>query len=132
MAFANDTKFAFEIQITQQSLKKTIERQENNIADNIVGCWLFVYDFNDTTISIMFDKNKYFLSFIIDKNILLSSIIFDKMGNLYFLNQPLNVMGHLFHPIYCSRIVLKNKKKSLLLRKICVHEHPFGRHHHFQ
>ena len=80
----------------------------------------------------MFDKNIYFLSFIFDINIQISSIIFDKIGNLYFYNQLLNVIGNLFHPIYCSRIVLKNKKKSLLLRKICVHEQHFGRHHHLQ
>ena len=41
MAFANNQKFAFEIQITQQSLKKTQERQEKYLADNVIGCWLF-------------------------------------------------------------------------------------------
>lgn len=80
----------------------------------------------------MFDKIIYFLSFIFDINIQISSIIFDKIGNLYFYNQLLNVIGNLFHPIYCSRILLKNKKKSLLLRKICVHEQHFGRHHYLQ
>ena len=60
----------------------------------------------------MFDKNIYFLSFIFDINIQIPSIIFDKIGNLYFYNQLLNVIGNLFHPIYCSRIVLKNKKKK--------------------
>ena len=90
------------------------------------------YDRKEITLSIMFDKKKYYLSFIVDKNTQILSIIFDKMGNLYFFNQLLNVIGNLFHPIYCSRIVLKNKKKSLILRKICIHEHAFGRHHHLQ
>lgn len=80
----------------------------------------------------MFDKYIYFLSFIFDINIQISSIIFDKMGNSYFFKQFLNVIGNLFHPIYCSRIVLKNKKKSLILRKNCVHEQHFSRHHHLQ
>ena len=44
--------------------------------------------------------NIYFLSFIIDKNILFSSIIFDKMGDLSFLDQPLNAVSHLFRIIY--------------------------------
>jgi hypothetical protein len=37
----NDTKYAFEVQITGQSLKKTLERQEKYIRDGIIGCWLF-------------------------------------------------------------------------------------------
>jgi hypothetical protein len=37
----NDTKYAFEVQITQQSLKKTLERQEKYQRDGITGCWLF-------------------------------------------------------------------------------------------
>lgn len=32
---------AFEIQLSPQSLKKTIQRQEKYIRDGIVGCWLF-------------------------------------------------------------------------------------------
>lgn len=34
-------KYAFEIQVTPQSLKKTQERQEKYIKDGIIGCWLF-------------------------------------------------------------------------------------------
>lgn len=34
-------KFAFEIQISPQSLKKTLERQEKYIRDKVFGCWLF-------------------------------------------------------------------------------------------
>ena len=41
MAFSNNRKYAFEIQITPQSLKKTQERQEKYIADDVIGCWLF-------------------------------------------------------------------------------------------
>lgn len=41
MVFANDKKYAFEIQVTPQSLKKTQERQEKYIADGVIGCWLF-------------------------------------------------------------------------------------------
>ena len=37
----NGKKYAFEIQITPQSLKKTQERQEKYIKEDIVGCWLF-------------------------------------------------------------------------------------------
>jgi hypothetical protein len=39
--WGNDTKCAFEVQITQQSLKKTLERQEKYKRDGILGCWLF-------------------------------------------------------------------------------------------
>ncbi len=41
LVVANNKKFAFEIQTSNQSLKKTIERQEKYIRDDIVGCWLF-------------------------------------------------------------------------------------------
>ncbi len=34
-------KFAFEIQISPQSLKKTLERQEKYVRDEVMGCWLF-------------------------------------------------------------------------------------------
>lgn len=34
-------KYAFEVQIAQQSLKKTIERQDKYLRDGIIGCWLF-------------------------------------------------------------------------------------------
>jgi len=37
----NNIKYAFEVQITPQSLKKTLERQENYLKDGIIGCWLF-------------------------------------------------------------------------------------------
>ncbi|NKB82823.1 MAG: hypothetical protein GKS05_13260 [Nitrospirales bacterium] len=39
---ASDTKnFAFEIQMSPQSLKKTLERQKKYIRDGVIGCWLF-------------------------------------------------------------------------------------------
>ncbi len=38
---ANKLQYAFEVQITPQSLKKTQERQAKYIRDGIVGCWLF-------------------------------------------------------------------------------------------
>ena len=41
MVFIGDKKYAFEIQITPQSLKRTLERQEKYIHDGIIGCWLF-------------------------------------------------------------------------------------------
>lgn len=34
-------KFAFEVQLSPQSLKKTQERQAKYIRDGVVGCWLF-------------------------------------------------------------------------------------------
>ncbi len=37
----NCKKYAFEIQLTPQSLKKTQERQEKYIKDGIICCWLF-------------------------------------------------------------------------------------------
>jgi hypothetical protein len=36
-----DRPIAFEIQLTAQSLRKTIERQSKYITDGIIGCWLF-------------------------------------------------------------------------------------------
>ena len=36
----NCKKYAFEIQLTPQSLKKTQERQEKYIKDGIICCWL--------------------------------------------------------------------------------------------
>ena len=41
MAFVNGKKYAFEIQVTRQTLKKTQERQEKYLADGVMGCWLF-------------------------------------------------------------------------------------------
>jgi hypothetical protein len=41
---ANGVKHAFEVQITQQSLNRTLERQEKYKRDGIVGCWLFEKD----------------------------------------------------------------------------------------
>lgn len=37
----NDKPIAFEIQLSPQSLRKTLERQSKYIRDGIVGCWLF-------------------------------------------------------------------------------------------
>lgn len=36
-----DIKYAFEVQITQQTHLRTLERQEKYKKDNIIGCWLF-------------------------------------------------------------------------------------------
>lgn len=36
-----DKKYAFEVQLSPQSLRKTQERQDKYIRDGIVGCWLF-------------------------------------------------------------------------------------------
>ena len=41
LVFANGFKYAFEIQTSPQSLKKTIERQKKYIRDGVIGCWLF-------------------------------------------------------------------------------------------
>lgn len=41
MVFVGEKRYAFEIQLTEQSLEKTIKRQSNYIRDDIVGCWLF-------------------------------------------------------------------------------------------
>lgn len=38
---ANDRKYAFEVQVTPQSLRKTYERQAKYIRDGITCCWLF-------------------------------------------------------------------------------------------
>jgi len=40
-ATRDSKRFAFEIQISPQSLKKTLERQEKYTRDGIIGCWLF-------------------------------------------------------------------------------------------
>lgn len=40
-AVKDTKKVAFEIQISPQSLKKTLERQEKYIRDEVIGCWLF-------------------------------------------------------------------------------------------
>lgn len=36
-----DRKYAFEVQLSPQSLKKTQERQDKYIRDGVIGCWLF-------------------------------------------------------------------------------------------
>lgn len=41
LVLANNQIYAFEIQTSSQSLKRTIERQEKYIRDKIIGCWLF-------------------------------------------------------------------------------------------
>jgi hypothetical protein len=37
----NDKPIAFEIQLSPQSLKKTLERQSKYIRDGVIGCWFF-------------------------------------------------------------------------------------------
>ncbi len=37
----NYAKYAFEVQITQQSLNETLARQEKYKRDGVIGCWLF-------------------------------------------------------------------------------------------
>lgn len=44
MVSVNDTKYAFEIQNSPQTLKKTLERQSKYERDGVVGCWLFSYE----------------------------------------------------------------------------------------
>ena len=44
MVSVNDTKYAFEIQNSPQTLKKTLERQSKYERDGVVGCWLFTYE----------------------------------------------------------------------------------------
>lgn len=41
IVFVGEKKYAFEIQVSPQSLKKTRERQEKYLRDGIIGCWLF-------------------------------------------------------------------------------------------
>ncbi|MDE5612983.1 MAG: hypothetical protein K2I90_13335, partial [Odoribacter sp.] len=36
-----ERKYAFEVQLSPQSLKKTQERQAKYLRDDVVGCWLF-------------------------------------------------------------------------------------------
>jgi hypothetical protein len=38
---ANGIKYAFEIQTSIQTIRKTLERQDKYIRDGIIGCWLF-------------------------------------------------------------------------------------------
>lgn len=40
-AVKDSKRVAFEIQLSPQSLKKTLERQEKYIRDEVIGCWLF-------------------------------------------------------------------------------------------
>lgn len=41
LVLANNRMYAFEIQTSTQSLKRTLERQEKYKRDVVVGCWLF-------------------------------------------------------------------------------------------
>ena len=41
MVFVGEKKYAFEIQVSPQSFKKTRERQEKYLRDGIIGCWIF-------------------------------------------------------------------------------------------
>ena len=41
MAFVNEKKYAFEVQVSRQSLNKTKERQEKYLHDGVTCCWLF-------------------------------------------------------------------------------------------
>ena len=44
MVESNGVSYAFEIQTSRQTLKRTKERQEKYIRDGVVGCWLFEKD----------------------------------------------------------------------------------------
>ena len=46
MVIAYGIKYAFEIQNSPQSIKKTLERQSKYERDGVIGCWLFTYDKN--------------------------------------------------------------------------------------
>ncbi|MDD4069601.1 MAG: hypothetical protein PHF05_04020 [Candidatus Izemoplasmatales bacterium] len=41
LVLVNEKKYAFEIQTSLQSIRKTLERQSKYIRDGITGCWLF-------------------------------------------------------------------------------------------
>lgn len=41
LAVFENRKYAFEIQVSKQSLNRTLERQAKYIRDGIIGCWLF-------------------------------------------------------------------------------------------
>ena len=41
LAVKDDNRFAFEIQISPQSLRRTLNRQAKYMRDGIVGCWFF-------------------------------------------------------------------------------------------
>lgn len=41
VVITNSGKIAFEVQITNQSLNRTLERQKKYIRDGVLGCWLF-------------------------------------------------------------------------------------------
>lgn len=44
MVIVNDKQYAFEIQNSPQTLKKTLERQSKYERDGVAGCWLFTYE----------------------------------------------------------------------------------------
>lgn len=70
MVFVGEKKYAFEIQVSPQSLKKTRERQGNYLRDGIIGCWLFEkepskiqYEMNDLPIfKLVVQDNQLFVS----------------------------------------------------------------------
>ena len=122
----NDKPIAFEIQLSPQSLKKTLERQSKYIRDGIVGCWLFenpvsklneerpdlplfyVEDKKDSTLQVnLGDRRKVdlntFLENFISNNIQFKSVAKTKtrqLVNLVFYKMECwkcHEMNHLFY-----------------------------------
>jgi len=116
---ANEIKHAFEVQITQQSLKKTLERQEKYLRDGIIGCWLFekeparqkeerpdlpLFKINNI-------ENEIIISLKDRKNIPLDIFISDYLQNKIKFCQTLNILPKIeiiFLKMNCWKCGLEN------------------------
>lgn len=96
LAETDNKRFAFEIQISPQTLAKTLERQRKYIRDNIIGCWFFEKEpakfYNeriDLPLFRIFTKdNQLFVSLKERENLTLENFIKDFTSNkMHFCKQ---------------------------------------------
>ena len=102
-AEVNNKKFAFEIQLSPQTLDKTLKRQKKYIRDNIIGCWLFVKEPNNfdqeridlPLFRVFYKNNELFVSLKGRENLSLETFIND------FVNDKIH---------FCNRMITSKKQ----------------------
>lgn len=133
LVFANGIKYAFEVQITKQSIEKTLERQKKYLRDNIIGCWIFEKEprqqcelenlplfriTNDDELSVSLKDRKtlpleVFITDFIGGRIKFCQIIDAQALEIRFLEMKCWKCGHLNHIYYLGDLISPCNAKTL-------------------
>lgn len=111
-ASSEDKKYAFEVQLSPQTFRKTQERQEKFIRDGIIGCWLFENEprkqhqelDNLPIFKLIEENNEIYVSLKGRKKLRLDSFIYDFIsGRIKFCHtlNPLPQMTIVFVEFPC-------------------------------